>query len=209
MNFDNYKKWVTENLISNLKPKTVVVIDNAPYHNKQVEKIPTSLTKKAEIQDWLRLRGIPYDDNMLKPQIYYLIKLHKPKYKKYEIDELFNAKGHEVLRLPPYHPDLNPIELVWGELKTYVAKKNINFNFKEVIKYCDAFFEEFSAEKWKSCCERAKRLEQKYLEKELTIDLVVEQLIINLDSTNSDTESDTEDDEDSELSGIEELDEDD
>ena len=33
------------------------------------------------------------------------------------IDEIARACGHEVLRLPPYHCTLNPIELVWAQLK--------------------------------------------------------------------------------------------
>ncbi|PSN38202.1 hypothetical protein C0J52_20747, partial [Blattella germanica] len=41
-------------------------------------------------------------------------------------DEM-NAKnhGHEVLRLPPYHCTLNPIELVWARLKTSVRRNNV------------------------------------------------------------------------------------
>ncbi|CAG9120289.1 unnamed protein product [Plutella xylostella] len=33
--------------------------------------------------------------------------------KNYKIDEILKENGHIVLRLPPYHPELNPIELVW------------------------------------------------------------------------------------------------
>ncbi|XP_050299213.1 uncharacterized protein LOC126738106 [Anthonomus grandis grandis] len=131
MNYDNYKKRVSDNLIPNLKQRSVVVIDNAPYDNKKIDKVPTTITKKAEMQQWLRLRGISYDDNMLKPQLYYLIKLHKPKYKRYEIDELFNAKGHDVLRLPPYHPDLNPIELE-PTIDIAIEKGIINLNDSDI-----------------------------------------------------------------------------
>lgn len=33
---------------------------------------------------------------------------------RYKIDSFFRAKGYEVLRLPPYHCNLNPIELFWN-----------------------------------------------------------------------------------------------
>lgn len=36
----------------------------------------------------------------------------------YRTDELLKTSGHTVLRIPPYHPDLNPIELVWADIKT-------------------------------------------------------------------------------------------
>nr|CAH7717815.1 unnamed protein product [Callosobruchus chinensis] len=42
--------------------------------------------------------------------------------------------GHSVLRLPPYHPDLDPIELVWASLKQYVAERNVDFNIKHITK---------------------------------------------------------------------------
>jgi hypothetical protein len=34
MNVTNYQKWLTEKLIPNLPPKSVLVVDNAPYHNQ-------------------------------------------------------------------------------------------------------------------------------------------------------------------------------
>ena len=36
MNGDNFFKWVKEKLIPYLPPKSVLIIDNAPYHNLQV-----------------------------------------------------------------------------------------------------------------------------------------------------------------------------
>ena len=32
--------------------------------------------------------------------------------------------GHEILRLPPYHCELNAIELIWADEKNYVAREN-------------------------------------------------------------------------------------
>ncbi|KAL3286509.1 hypothetical protein HHI36_001014 [Cryptolaemus montrouzieri] len=37
----------------------------------------------------------------------------------YEIDNLAEEYGHEVLRLPPYHCIFNPIENIWGITKNY------------------------------------------------------------------------------------------
>lgn len=49
MNFANFTKWLEEMLFPNLQPNTVLVIDNAPYHNVQSDKLPTSNSKKAEL----------------------------------------------------------------------------------------------------------------------------------------------------------------
>lgn len=57
------------------------------------------------------------DDSMLKSDLYNIIKLHKPCFIKYTIDKIIRDEGYEVVRLPPNHPDLNPIEMVWAALK--------------------------------------------------------------------------------------------
>ena len=62
---------------------------------------------------------------MTKAKLYDLIKLHKPQYKIFAIDCLLTEHGHTVIRLPPYHPDLNPIEKIWGTVR--VAEKNVTF----------------------------------------------------------------------------------
>ena len=36
MNHSNYKKWSQEKLIPNLESKSVIVVDNASYHNVQL-----------------------------------------------------------------------------------------------------------------------------------------------------------------------------
>lgn len=47
------------------------------------------------------------------------------KKKKYAIDEMATFYGHVVLRLPPYHCILNPIEMVWSQIKRKVVSQNI------------------------------------------------------------------------------------
>lgn len=55
-----------------------------------------------------------------------------PKEKKYELDEIALQMGHEVVRLPPYHCQYNPIELIWAQVKGKVAKNNTTFKFDDV-----------------------------------------------------------------------------
>jgi transposase len=42
-----------------------------------------------------------------------------------------------LLRLPPYHPDLNPIELIWASVKEYVARKNVSFRLDAAMKLAE------------------------------------------------------------------------
>jgi transposase len=84
-------------------------------------------------QEWLRRHEVQYHDKMVKPQLLELAKAHKPA-PSYTIDQLIRGHGHEVLRLPPYHPELNPIELIWSQLKSIVRSRNVTFRF--VSQFC-------------------------------------------------------------------------
>lgn len=38
-------------------------------------------------------------------------------HKRQDIQDLITEQGHDILWLPPYPPDLNPIEQVWSQIK--------------------------------------------------------------------------------------------
>lgn len=62
MNFDNYVKWLNEKLLPNIPEKSVVVMDNASYHNTRSSKIPISNSCKSNMQKWLMENNIPFDE---------------------------------------------------------------------------------------------------------------------------------------------------
>ncbi|KAJ8957777.1 hypothetical protein NQ314_006489, partial [Rhamnusium bicolor] len=49
INSTNFKRWLESQLIPNLPPKSVLILDNASYHNVELNKAPTTATKKAHI----------------------------------------------------------------------------------------------------------------------------------------------------------------
>src|SRR5258705_10476650 len=63
MNSTNFGKWLEEKLLPNLSHKSVIVIDNAPYHNKQQNKPPTLSSLKADIIQWLQQNEKDEDKN--------------------------------------------------------------------------------------------------------------------------------------------------
>ena len=71
---------------------------------------------------------------MLKVELIKLIADHKKIYEAYWIDQIAAQHGHTVLQLPPYHCELNPIEMVWSLIKSHVAKENRTFKIDEVTK---------------------------------------------------------------------------
>lgn len=42
--------------------------------------------------------------------------------------------GHVTVRLLPYHPELNPVELEWAKVSNEVAGENVTNNLVEVKK---------------------------------------------------------------------------
>ncbi|GBP00310.1 hypothetical protein EVAR_102320_1 [Eumeta japonica] len=54
---------------------------------------------------------------MLKTELIALVRRHKPPTPTYALDEMAKEKGHQVLRLPPYHCQYNAIELIWAQIK--------------------------------------------------------------------------------------------
>ena len=78
MNGDNFFKLVKEKLIPHLPPKYVLIIDNAPYHNLQVDKCPSQASRKADIQAWLTKQQIPFGATLLKAELLQICKQHKP-----------------------------------------------------------------------------------------------------------------------------------
>lgn len=132
MNWNNFSQWVRRQLIPNLPPRAVLVIDNASYHNLKSEKSITSQTKKADLINWLAKNKIPHDSKMTKPELYTLIKAHRPP-PNFLLDDLLEEHGHKVLRLPPYHPELNPIEKIWATVKNWVGQHNTTFKYCFII----------------------------------------------------------------------------
>lgn len=68
-NTEYFNLWVKKNLLPELKPNQVVIMDNASFHKSQKTR------------------------------------------------DLIESKGCTLLYLPPYSPDLNPIEKMWGSMK--------------------------------------------------------------------------------------------
>lgn len=192
VNYENYTEWIRSQLIPNLPPNAVLVIDNASCHNKQYDPAPTSNAKKADMQQRLMEKGIAYEESMLKPQLYKLIKLSKEQHKKYSIDQILAENNHSVLRLPPYHPELNPIEMVWAAIKVYVASKDIKWNATSVIELVKEKVSLMGANEWSQLCEKVKKIEAEYIQSDYVVDSVTEQFIIYAsdDSDSSSNESD-------------------
>ncbi|XP_026728002.1 uncharacterized protein LOC113494064 [Trichoplusia ni] len=100
----NFEKWFGQILLK-LDANSVIVMDNAPYHSRRKEKIPTSSNKKSELQAWLKEKNISFEETEVKAQLLLKIKEVKDIYQTYVVDEMAHEKGITVVRLPPYHSE--------------------------------------------------------------------------------------------------------
>ena len=67
---------------------------------------------------------MPLRPDALLSELWMLCKIHRAKEISKVIDDIAKRYGHEVLRLQPYHCNLNPIELIWADEKNFVAREN-------------------------------------------------------------------------------------
>lgn len=188
MNHNNFMRWLETQLIPNLPPNGIVVMDNAPYHGVQINKPPTQATRKASMREWLDNNGVSTTNDMRKAELLGLVKQLNHT-KTYYVDELLKKHGHTVLRLPPYHCDLNPIELIWSLAKHKVAMNNVNQSGVEIEKLVRNAFLEIGPSDWNQHCKHVKRLEEEMWQRDGLLDEAVESLCFMVNTGSSDEDS--------------------
>ena len=62
----HYMEWLTQQLLPNIPPNSVIILDNTTYHNKLKDKPPMTANKMDEIKDCLRQHEIHFEDNEIK-----------------------------------------------------------------------------------------------------------------------------------------------
>lgn len=197
MNGEHFEDWWTTKLLPNLQPATVIVMDNAPYHTVMTDETrsPSTKAKKAELQEWLTAHQVPYEDNMIKAELWQLIRMHKPR-PVYRVDELATAQGFEVLRLPPYHCDLNPIELIWARVKNRVAKYNTTFKLADVKRLTEDSLRVLNAHDWQEVIRHTQAVADRYWQVDALQDEEAAELVIVLgEDSSEDSSADDEEDE--------------
>ena len=201
MTSEHFEEWFHDSfsLMPNIPANSLIVMDNAPYHSRRLEPVPTMSSRKQIMQDWLTARGIEFPETALKRELYTLIKMSNftPKH---AVDEMTKAAGHEVVHLPLYHCELNPIELAWSQVKRYIKENNQLFTLKAVKELT------YRAN-WKKLVEHVERaFEDKYWHddglQEECIDEFIDEFIISVggsdDETSSESSSESSDESDGE-----------
>ncbi|CAC5392648.1 unnamed protein product [Mytilus coruscus] len=184
MNGKVFEQWFEKQLVPALPPKSIVVMDNASYHSVRVDgtKAPTSNSRKDDMKDFLNKHGVEFDSKFTRD--------HHRLFK----DEFLKKKGHDVLRLPPYHCDLNPIELILGDLKGFIDQDNSTFKLNDVESLIQKGFEQIDSTKWLKSCDHVRNIIEPSYWKNDAIQKEIQKIVIHI---LSDSESESEKDDSS------------
>ncbi|XP_025202892.1 uncharacterized protein LOC112599971 [Melanaphis sacchari] len=162
MNGDTFYDWFIK-ILPSLKENAVIVMDNASYHSVKKNRFPTMAWNKQEIKDWLENEGHIAQPELLKSQLLELVNQFKPLSDTYVIDEIAKENNKIVLRLPPYHCELNPIVLAWSWIKHYVRMHNTTFKLQDVHNLLKDAVEHVTSEMWTSFIGHVIKEEDKFL----------------------------------------------
>ena len=169
MNWDLFKKWFSEMLLPNIPKSSLIIMDNASYHNTLSEHSPpTPLCSKARIVEWLEQNKIYCRRDCLKPELVEILGRLAPE-PTYAIDEIARSHGHEVIRTPPYHPELQPIETCWAVVKNHVAR-NSDFTMKNLFDQLGAGFAKVTGKTCTRIISRIRKIEDNFWKEDLDFD---------------------------------------
>ena len=168
-----------EKLIPHLPPNSVLIIDNAPYHNLQVDKCPAQASRKADVQAWLTRQQIPFGATLLKAELLQICKQHKPT-RSFLLDNILKEYGHDCLRLPAYHAYLNSIKLFGATMKGYIARRNVSFKMTDVIQLTHDAIAAVTEDDLVSSCRHVEEVERKYWDADSAVEAEMEKIVIKI-----------------------------
>lgn len=191
MDFGNFPKWLENQLLPHLPASSVIILDlKSNYNNVMPEsKAPSTAATKQRMTDWLFANRISFDVDMVKIELHEIIKGHIKNDIKLSVDSVIEAAGHQVLRLPPHHSDLNPIESIWISVKKSVSERKTSEKLNDAHWLAEDEFAKITAIDWKKRFDHVRETEQKYREIGLQFDYITENVSSgNFEQDNSGTD---------------------
>ena len=185
-----FQVWFKDQLLPNIPDNSLIVMNNAPCHSKIINKVPNRSMEKCDIIQWLEENNIAHDRTVSKSELLHLVNSNKEKLKlTYEIDIIAHEHGHEVLRLPPHHNHLNPMEHIWHQVKSEMKRKSqANQTLQAVEELIKDAVTSVTEKDWRMCIQRTREIEEEYRNKDKAVDHMLEKLTNSLDESSTDEE---------------------
>lgn len=161
LNWEIFSRWFQDQLLPNIPRDSLIILDNAAYHNVLMEEtFPKKSDTVRKLKSWLDHNEIPWTKDMLKPELYQLCLRLAPK-PEYRLDQIAAKYDCTILRTPPYHPELQPIETCWAIVKNYIAEHN-DCTMKKVLKLLEEGFKQVTSKTTLGLIKKVQKKESDY-----------------------------------------------
>lgn len=129
----------------------------------------TGVTRKADIIKWLKDKDKVIDKPKVIAQLMTIVKRIKP------LNYICNRRicqtiYKNILRLPSYHWELNPIEMAWSSVKNHVKMNNSTFELTDVRRLLEEGVDHVNADMWKNFVRHVIDEEEKFWDMDFMID---------------------------------------
>jgi transposase len=197
MNAENFEKWFREDVFPSLPESSIIVLDNASYHCRKIDRKPTMSHKKDTMIKWLEKHNQGQNlSGLRKIDLMDMINTI-PFEDKFYLDNLCSEKNISVVRLPPYHCHFNPIEMIWSMLKSYIGWYNYDGKLSTVDRLISEGFERITPQMWDNCVEHVKKEELIAFHGQESFETIFEDLITGFSKIDLDDGDDDDDDDES------------
>ncbi|XP_022174497.1 uncharacterized protein LOC111036684 [Myzus persicae] len=174
MNGDTFFEWFCS-VLPLLKDDSVIVMDNAPYHSVKKDHLPTPSWTKAAIIEWIESKGVNITEPLVKFELLQKVRQIKHQYDLFIVDEEAKKHNQIVLRLPPYHCELNPIELAWLVVKGHVKKNNTTYKLNDVRQLLNDGIKKVTPEMWSNFVSHTIKEEDQFWQLDFISDEMLEE----------------------------------
>ncbi|XP_068210920.1 uncharacterized protein Dlip2 [Palaemon carinicauda] len=189
MNSESFQFWFQNHVLPNIPSQSLIIMDISPSHSSVSNKVPTRSSKKCDVIKWLTQNNIEHESFLSKAELLQLVSLNKYM-QVYEIDEIAKKHGHLVIRIPPFHYSLNPMEFIWQEVKLSIRKANHKCpqTLDKVGKIARDVTANITKKDWKRFISDSRYVEEDYRSKDLALERALESVVLSCDDLSSDSD---------------------
>ena len=173
MNYENFSMWFSEQLLPNIPEESLIIMDNAKYHNILADDtFPTPRSRKEQLRIWLEDNhpelGLHNDPSVLKAEMYDRCKELAPQ-PEFKLDQIATQFGHRILRTPQYHCELQPIEQCWAIIKNY-CRDRCDYTMRGLNKNLEKAFSKVTKRNCQKLIEKVRKQEDLFWEEDAQLD---------------------------------------
>ena len=96
----------------------------------------------------------------------------------FQMDKALKSQGHTAIYLPPYHTELNAIELICSNLKVFVRRRNLQFKKVKVEELTQESIESIDENEWSSRYKHVMDIEKELWRRDIAVEEEVDRVII-------------------------------